>query len=288
MIGIYKIINKVNNKIYIGQSIDIQERWYGHLSDAFCSEEKWQANKRHEQTYFHKALRKYGKDAFVLEILEECLSEELNEKEKYWIKYYHSNDKNIGYNMTLGGDGYSCGSGENAPGAKLTQEQCNLIKNKLKERWTSAQIQELIPGVSAVTISDINYGKTWFDPQETYPISINNGHRTWDDKTALIIKNEYADGATITQLANKYQSSLQAISNLITGKSYTNLPVIPRKVEWKRVSKKRKFTDDEVIFYRRLAETKSMLSIFKEYNINCNYAAFRNMIKGVTYKDVGI
>lgn len=286
MIGIYKITNTINNKIYIGKSVNIKERWQQHLFDAFCSEEKWQANKRKEQTPIHKALRKYGKDAFTWEIIEECSKDELNQKEIFWINYYNSFHN--GYNMTKGGDGYSNGGGENAPNAKITQQQSMLIKQKLKERWTAQQIQQLIPEATNGIISSINYGKTWFDEDETYPISIDNGHRIWSDEEALQIKQEYANGATISELAKKYNVMLGTISDLVKGKSYTNLPIIKRNVEWQRVAKNRKFTDEEVLKYRELAKTQSMLSIFNTYKPNCNYAAFRNMIKGVTYKNVGL
>jgi hypothetical protein len=135
-------------------------------------------------------------------------------------------------------------------------------------------------------ISSINYGKSWYDDSIDYPISINNGHRKWSDKEAMKIKKEYAAGATIKELSIKYKVNMETISNLVSGKSYSNLPIIERQVNWKRVSTARVFSDEEVIFYRDLAKTKSMLSIYKEYNLKCNYVAFRNMIKGITYKNV--
>jgi len=88
-IGIYKIENLVNHKIYIGQSIEIERRWQKHLN----------AN---DDFLIHKALRKYGKENFSFTILEECNKEELNEKENYWITYYNCIIPN-GYNMINGG-----------------------------------------------------------------------------------------------------------------------------------------------------------------------------------------
>lgn len=86
--GIYKITNKINGKVYIGQSYDILERWERH-------------KRTRDQCAIHKALQKYGIDNFMFEILEECPKDELDEREKYWIKYYNSYF--TGYNMTLGG-----------------------------------------------------------------------------------------------------------------------------------------------------------------------------------------
>ena len=92
--GIYKYQNLINNKIYIGQTIDIKQRIREHRYEAF--------NYNRDNCIFHKALRKYGEDNFSFEILEECSKKELNEKEKYWINYYNSEIPN-GYNMTSGG-----------------------------------------------------------------------------------------------------------------------------------------------------------------------------------------
>lgn len=286
MIGIYKVTNKINGKIYIGQSKNIKEKWTGHKNDSFCSEEKWKANKRHEQTHFHRALRKYGKQNFKWEIIEECKKEELAEKEKFWIKYYSSYGEN-GYNMTYGGDGCSLINSAESSNSKITQEECNFIKEKLKAHWTASEIIAIIPNATNGIISAINYGKSWFDPLEKYPISINNGHRTWTDEEALLIKEEYANGYSIQDLAEKYCVDRDTISNLINGKSYKNLPIIQRKVNYKKINKKRIFTNEQVKEYRKMVkEGKSMLSIFSNTDIPCGYAAFRNMIKGITYKDV--
>ena len=50
-----------------------------------------------------KAIRKYGEDKFYVELLEECLIEELNEREKYWIAFFKATDNRFGYNMSIGG-----------------------------------------------------------------------------------------------------------------------------------------------------------------------------------------
>lgn len=90
--GIYKVENLINGKIYIGQSVNIENRKLEHLSHAGC-----------DKTKFHRALSAYGKNNFKWSILEECDRDKLNEREIYWISVYDS-FKN-GYNMTSGGDG---------------------------------------------------------------------------------------------------------------------------------------------------------------------------------------
>lgn len=98
--GIYMIRNLVNNKIYIGKSKDIIRRWYEHKSDLRCQ--------RHDNCYLQNSWNKYGENCFEFNIIEQCLNEEnLDEREKFYIHLYKSDDKNFGYNLTTGGDGGS-------------------------------------------------------------------------------------------------------------------------------------------------------------------------------------
>jgi group I intron endonuclease len=98
MVGIYKITNVINGKIYVGQSIDIKDRWYQH---------KYKATDPNELGYnsaIHQAFRKYGIDNFSFEIIEECAPEQLDDREIYWIKQLNSLAPN-GYNILEGGQG---------------------------------------------------------------------------------------------------------------------------------------------------------------------------------------
>ena len=87
--GIYKVTNKINGKVYIGQSVDIGRRWRQHMT-------------AEDDFYFHKAIQKYGVENFEWEVIEQCKKKELDEREIYWIEYYDSFNK--GYNCTKGGD----------------------------------------------------------------------------------------------------------------------------------------------------------------------------------------
>ena len=88
---IYKITNKVNGKVYIGQSIrPIEQRFQRHINDAVNNI---------LDTHFARAIRKYGKENFYIELVETCDNQtELNLREQYWIRKYDS--INNGYNET--------------------------------------------------------------------------------------------------------------------------------------------------------------------------------------------
>ena len=97
---IYKIINTVNSKVYIGQTTrNIKVRWNEHLRKRFDE------NSKRYNLHLYKSIRKYGKDAFTIEAIECCDNDLLNDKEVFWIKHYNSADPNCGYNLTLGGNG---------------------------------------------------------------------------------------------------------------------------------------------------------------------------------------
>ena len=96
MIGIYKITNKINGKIYVGQSIDIEERWKQHEYKAFNT------NSNAYNSAIHQAFRKYGVENFEYQVIELCSVEELDEKEIYWIDKLDTLSPN-GYNILPGG-----------------------------------------------------------------------------------------------------------------------------------------------------------------------------------------
>ncbi len=106
MYTIYCFTNKTNDKKYVGiTKRTLRERMIGHYSEAF------NPNSDKYNTPFKQAIRKYGKDGFTIEVLEEVDDiEQANEKEKYYIQhfntYYYAPDT-MGYNTTLGGDGIS-------------------------------------------------------------------------------------------------------------------------------------------------------------------------------------
>ena len=93
---IYKITNKINNKVYIGQTNrSLEIRWREHKSRAGC----------HYTSHLYSAMDKYGTDNFDFEKIEEVTERHLDEREKFWISYYDSSNSQKGYNLTIGGQG---------------------------------------------------------------------------------------------------------------------------------------------------------------------------------------
>jgi len=104
---IYRIINKINNKSYIGQARNFYGRLVRNLSFSHLSTFQHYCINNLKHIALYNALRKYGCINFDIEIIEYNLNQDnLNNHEIYWIKYYHTfvNWQNTnGYNMTTGG-----------------------------------------------------------------------------------------------------------------------------------------------------------------------------------------
>lgn len=156
--GIYKIENKLNGKVYIGQSINIEERWKKHRTIS--------NNINHECKNYplYRSIYKNGLDNFDFSIIEECLEDKLNEREIYWIKYYNSYIPN-GYNQTLGGN-------KNGHSSKLSYEQVLSIRDDLKNTEETELFLAKKYKVSKDTISSVNTGRFWYDENIKYPIRL--------------------------------------------------------------------------------------------------------------------
>ena len=116
---IYKTINLINKKIYIGKDKNNNTNYLG------------------SGNHIISAIKKYGRNNFKKEILEHCISEnELNAKEIYWIKKLNSTDSLIGYNILDGGTDGS------KKGRKLSDETKEKIRQSLLGRVYSLERRE--------------------------------------------------------------------------------------------------------------------------------------------------
>jgi group I intron endonuclease len=91
IIGIYKIYNKINNKVYIGSATDIKKRWRDH---------KWYLrHNKHHNLHLQSSWNKYGAEAFEFSILLECEVKNLLIEELKFILLHNSFNNNHGYNV---------------------------------------------------------------------------------------------------------------------------------------------------------------------------------------------
>lgn len=129
---IYKTTNLINGKIYIGQDRNNNPKYIG------------------SGKILHFAIQKYGLENFNKEIIEECNSLELlNEREKYWIDFYKSTNRSIGYNITMGGTGGDTLS--NNPNKKEIGEKIGESNKKI---WSDADYKKKMSTLRKEQFSD--------------------------------------------------------------------------------------------------------------------------------------
>lgn len=92
---IYKIVNKINQKVYIGYTVNsLQHRFNEHLYTCFKSD---------SNSKLYNSIKKYGKENFEIILITECNLSEIYETEKKYIKEYRAYED--GMNSTVGGEG---------------------------------------------------------------------------------------------------------------------------------------------------------------------------------------
>ena len=114
MIGIYKITNLANNKVYIGQSVDIENRWRQHIQEL--------NNNAHINKHLQSSWNKYGSQNFSFSVICECNEDKLTELEQYWIDMYGGINSKLNYNNREAGNK-----------GRLSQDSINKCKESAKK-----------------------------------------------------------------------------------------------------------------------------------------------------------
>jgi len=118
---IYAITNKVNGKIYIGKTKCFKIRHYQHKYSFFGK--KW----KHSSPHLHNSINKYGYTNFDISIIEFCSTENLAERELYWMTYFNTTNSNKGFNLRL-----------ESLGKVQTHSSTSIkISNRLKNEWAT-------------------------------------------------------------------------------------------------------------------------------------------------------
>jgi group I intron endonuclease len=152
MIGIYKITSP-NNKVYIGQSNDIDKRKKGYMK---------YPNNCKSQVKLYNSIMKYGWLNHVFEIVEECTFEELNVRERYWQEYYNSVNKGLNCLYTKTDEQKAIFSEESKQ--RMSNAQTGKkVSDSTKEKMKLARIGMKLSSETKKKISIAHLGKTFSD-----------------------------------------------------------------------------------------------------------------------------
>lgn len=229
MIGIYKITNKLNGKMYIGQSNNIKRRFWEHQSRGAASRIPVDA-----------AIEKYGVKNFQFDIIEECPLEKLNEQETYWIKYFNSIEN--GYNLSEGGEQQSIG--ENNGRAILTEEDVKIIRIAYNNHENRKDVYEQFKDkIAFSTFARIWDGTGWRhimpevlteENKRYYAKEATNGEKSskakFSNEEVLKMRERYVS-EDARSIYNDYKDrcSYNTIQQILWGRTYKDLPVYKKK-----------------------------------------------------------
>ena len=229
MIGIYKIENLNNGKIYIGQSNDIERRFYEHKTKGKTS-----------RIPLDVEIQKEGVSSFSYKVVEECSTEELNQKETYWINFYQSNIK--GYNKNEGGFSNLIG-GQN-PKAKLTEEDVIKIRQAYAEHKKQKDVYEEYRDIISFSyFQNLWQGRSWShimpevfteENKQYYIYQNSNGGNgasaKFTDEEVINIRKRYVNESAKTIYEDyKNRVSYQTFQAMLWGRSYKTLPIYKKK-----------------------------------------------------------
>lgn len=190
MSQIYKITNLINQKIYVGKSLEPDENYYG------------------SGLQITAAIEKYGKENFSKEILEECHQEDLDSREIYWIEKLDSRNPLIGYNISIGGTGgnHYWKSLDEEGKAELRKKISNSRSGQ-KTRYTEKRRQNVKEGLKKFwenKKNDIEWLKS----------------RSPTKKYILSNKTEFIRIENLKDYCKKYNLGESHLCSISTGKEY--------------------------------------------------------------------
>lgn len=281
IIAIYKITNKINNKTYVGQTNELRKRWRRHYREL--------EKNIHTNRHLQRAWNKYGADNFKFSVIESCLKEELNDKERYWISYYNSNDYKVGYNQDSGGqEGKVLNEdvrerignsriypvGEECHNAKLSNKEVVNIKKDLYESKLNYEDICKKYNIERSTLYNIKNTRTYSNVKTIYDESIKNmisfkGNAYSKNYLEFIVDEAIRLNLNWSLISEVTKMSKSQLYNILFVNSTIKTIFPSKSKELKQLMLNKKlsykkflaFSEDEIVYIKKsLAEKNETLS----------------------------
>ena len=207
IVGIYKITNLIDGKIYIGQTVNYKKRKTSHLNSL--------KNGNHHNEHLQRAFDKYGEDSFKIELIKKCNIEELDKLERYYIRELDACNHDKGYNMMYGGQRYRnftkevrLKMSEAGKGRKFTEEHKKRIGLAQKGRVISRQSIEKAKETRKKL--KVHCGE-------------KNPNALISDSVAKQIIMDLIEGTPVKNIAENHQVSNDVVYNIMYNKTYIHI-----------------------------------------------------------------
>lgn len=253
VIAIYKIYCIVNNKVYIGSSINVYKRWHNHRYELI--------NNKHHSIYLQNAWNKYGAKNFKFEILEKFSSNEfIIEREQFWMDYY------VSYNTKYGFNTNSKAEGNHA--RKWSDKQRIKYSNSRKgKKATPAQLNAL---------------------NENRKIGSESNLSNINEEKVLLIVNSINDGLSPKEVSLLYDVGISCVKAIYQRRTWVHITKelfirdIGKDSQRKQISKLN--IEKVKIIKARLLKGESHLDLAKEFNVS--RTTLLDIKKNKTWKDI--
>jgi len=233
---LYKITNVLDGKVYIGQTVHIETRWKEH---------QWAARQNEPSQYVHRAIKKYGIENFVFEVVATCISlDSVNVIEQILIQQYNSHDNNYGYNVAMGGrsainagrslsEEHKRRIGEANTGRKATPEtikkQSDAQKGKPKSEEFKKRVSETQKGrvFSDETLQKMSDAQKGRPKSEAHKKSMSECRLGKPSNAAKLTDTQViairVDPRSARIIAQDYMVSSDAIFDIRAGRTYKHV-----------------------------------------------------------------
>tara|TARA_E500000318_G_scaffold67984_4_gene62774 strand:+ start:5035 stop:5700 length:666 start_codon:yes stop_codon:yes gene_type:complete len=217
MKGIYKIVNTVNNKIYIGSSSNIKHRWVVHRS--------YLNNNKHPNKHLQYAWNKYGPSSFKFSVIKE-MNTGIREEEQRMIMETKCFDRNIGYNVSLNTQAPMAGKTHTeASIAKMSEAKKGNKNNFYGKTHTEETKQKISDSKKGVPLSEKHRDKIL---KTAWKKGENHINAVLTEQVVYNIKKEYSE------TTNKRGFSMRKSKEL--GVNYTTIQRIINNETWKHIT----------------------------------------------------
>lgn len=281
---IYSATNKINGKRYIGKTKlePPTHRWNQHLASA----KKGPKDRKRFQSYFHRAIRKHGRENFSFEIIKTFDDNNVDawmQAERDYIKMYRSNERDRGYNLTDGGDGVPGWKASRAARRRMSKAKQGVFdgeKNPFFGKRHSARVRKLLSEKAAKRTGRRNH---FYGRRHSKASRAQMAERHYDKECYLSVeqveeaRQQYSTSKfTYAQLAERFYVTPYVMEKAILGLgAYAKIGrQLPRRENgWIKTHRpsRRVLTDDEVAALRRRYRSgEDLATLAKEGGVSTN------------------
>ena len=259
MRGIYVITNKVNNKVYIGQTENIELRFSQHLN-------MLRANRRTNK-HMQNVYNKYGEENFVFDTIYIAEKHEnLNHLERIFISLYKTNEQEIGYNKTNGGEGYFLNDeiknkisfNSRGKNSDLDFNIVRRIKMAIACGMDRSEVADLFK-INKRRITDIVIGKNFYYVNPELNDVIHHLKQEMIDRRNMSIVELYDNGLRICEICKLHNLSESVVEKAIYKYRHTN-----KNYKLRKICK----NDEPEIVRLYFKENISSVKLAKLYNVS--------------------